>query len=444
MKATEPFCDGPERPGSHSAVTPPSKPPVSIAGVIGRDEPEVVLFILDAGGGHRSAANALVAAAEIEGRPWRFRVVSLQEVLAPLDVGRRLTGQPMEQTYNAMVRRRQTLLLVPLLRVFQWLIRLRQGRLGDLVGAYLGERPPRLVVSLIPNFNGVLRDAVRRCLPGTEFFVLLTDFADFPEHFWIESGLDRVIVGSERAVAQALDMGLPRERVTRTSGMLLHPRFYPPPGAEARTRVRAELDLPEEAFVVLLLFGGKGSPEMRPLSEALLREPDGVHVIAVCGDNPRLFEGMAVVEARAPGRLRRLGFTDRVADYLAACDLLVTKPGPGSLAEAFHQGVPVVVACNAHTIPQERYNARLVRERGLGVAVRTWRQIPAAVTELRRDPRRLDYFRARLAALPPNRAVFEVLDLIAETLETADAPERYALPRARTGRGSSQGTGSTQ
>jgi len=197
--------------------------------------------------------------------------------------------------------------------------------------------------------------------------------------------------------------------------------------------------------VVLLLFGGKGSPEMRPWSEALLREPGDVHVIAVCGDNPRLLESMAEVEAGAGRRLRRLGFTDRVADYLAACDLLVTKPGPGSLAEAFHQGVPVVVAWNAHTIPQERYNARLVQERGLGVAVRSWRQIPAAVTELRRDPQRLDYFRARLAALPPNRAVFEVLDLIAETLETAaGTPERYALPRERGGRGSSQGTGSTQ
>jgi UDP-N-acetylglucosamine:LPS N-acetylglucosamine transferase len=95
---------------------------------------------------------------------------------------------------------------------------------------------------------------------------------------------------------------------------------------------------------------------------------------------------MAEVEAGDGRRLRRLGFTDRVADYLAACDVLVTKPGPGSLAEAFHQGVPVVVACNAHTIPQERYNARLVRERGLGIAVRSWRQIPAAVTELRPIP----------------------------------------------------------
>ena len=62
----------------------------------------------------------------------------------------------------------------------------------------------------------------------------------------------------------------------------------------------------------------------------------------MCGDNPRLYERMAAVEAAALGRLRRLGFTDRIPDLLAASDLLLTKPGPGSLAEAFHRRVPVV------------------------------------------------------------------------------------------------------
>lgn len=416
-----------------------------MAGVSEPDVPEVVLFILDAGGGHRSAANALVAAAEKERRPWTFRVVSLQDVLAPLDLGRRLTGRSSEQTYNALVRRQRTRLLVPMLRVFQWLIRLRQARLCDLLGAHLGERPPQLVVSLIPNFNAVIRDAVRRCLPATPFFILLTDFTDFPPRFWMEPDVDHVIVGSEHAVAQALATGLPAESVTRTSGMVLHPRFYPSPGPDVRARVRDELGLGEDAFVVLILYGGKGSPEIRPLSEALLRESPDTCVIAICGDNPPLYASLEDVEAGAGGRLRRLGFTDRVSDYLAACDVLVTKPGPGSLAEAFHQRVPMVVACNAHTIPQERYNARLVAESGVGIAVRHWRDIPAAVTALRRDPGRLDACRRSLAALPPNRAVFEVLDLIAATLDTgAGAAGRYEWPRGRVGDGSSHGTGSTQ
>jgi 1,2-diacylglycerol 3-beta-galactosyltransferase len=172
-------------------------------------------------------------------------------------------------------------------------------------------------------------------------------------------------------------------------------------------------------FTVLVLFGGKGSPEIRPLCEALLRDPARPRVIAVCGDNPALFDSLGEMDARSGGRLHRLGFTDRVADYLAACDVLVTKPGPGSLAEAFHQQVPVVVTCNARTIPQERYNARLIRERGLGVVVRRWQDIPAAVASLHRDPTRLASCRARLAELPPNRAVLEVLDVFAGALEPA-------------------------
>jgi hypothetical protein len=107
--------------------------------------------------------------------------------------------------------------------------------------------------------------------------------------------------------------------------------------------------------------------------------------------------------------------------------------------------VPTIVTCNARTIPQERHNARLVGDGGLGVAVRHWREIPGALTAFRREPGRLDGCRRRLAALPPNRAVYEVLDLIDQALTTHGGPSgRYELPRPRAGDGSSQGTGSTQ
>jgi 1,2-diacylglycerol 3-beta-galactosyltransferase len=269
-------------------------------------------------------------------------------------------------------------------------------------------------MSLVPNLNGVIRDAVKRCLPGTPFHVLLTDFADFPPFFWMEPGIDRAIVGSERAFVQALETGLSAERVTRTSGMVLHPRFYPPPAAEARARVRSEMAL-GDAFVVLLLFGGKGSPEVRPLTEALLRECPEVSVVAICGDNPALYEASprwrcTLRSAPAPLASGRWRAPRRVRP-------LVSKPGQGRSPGPSTAGA--VSACNAHTIPQERYNARLVREMGLGLTVRHWREIPVAVQALRLDPARLAGYRSRVAALPPNRAVFEVLDLVARTLGAA-------------------------
>ena len=88
--------------------------------------------------------------------------------------------------------------------------------------------------------------------------------------------------------------------------------------------------------------------------------------------------------------------------------------GPGSLAEAFHLRVPVVVTRNVHTIPQERFNTELRRaSAALGLVVSSWREIPGAVARLAREPARRQAMRASLDALPPNRAVYEVLDVLA-------------------------------
>jgi 1,2-diacylglycerol 3-beta-galactosyltransferase len=148
------------------------------------------------------------------------------------------------------------------------------------------------------------------------------------------------------------------------------------------------------------------------LTDALLAADPEARVVAVCGDNPGLVAAMSAVEARAGGRLTTLGFTDRIAELLAASDVLVTKPGPGSLAEAFQSRVPVIVTRNRHTIPQERFNTDLVAERGLGVVVGHWRQVAPAAASLAGDAERMERMRANVAALPENRAVWEVLDII--------------------------------
>jgi 1,2-diacylglycerol 3-beta-galactosyltransferase len=382
--------------------------------------PEVLLFTIDAGGGHRAAARALAAAAEVTGAPFRFRVESFQQTLLPLDALKRVAGLSLEDAYNLILRRRWSAFMVPLLRVMHAAIRVRRPAIVRTLGAWLRRQPrPVAVVSVMPNFNGVMRDAIRAAIPGTPLVVVLTDFADFPPRFWIEPGLDRVVVGTDEAREQALAIGIPKERVSRVSGMVMHPRFYRAGGPSVRGRVREELGLGEADFAVTLLFGGKGSPEMAPLAERLLEADPAFRVIAICGENPELFARLAPVEARAGGRLARLGFTDRVAELLAASDLLVTKPGPGSLSEAFHQRVPVVVTRNLHTIPQERFNTAFVRDRGLGLVVPHWREIPAAVARLFRDVPARAAIRERLAALPENRAVFEVIDIVGGVIQSS-------------------------
>ena len=394
--------------------------------------PEVLLIVLDAGGGHRAAARRSSRRRGSAPREWTFRVVNLQDILAPADYTRRLTGRPMEDTYNAHG--------AAAMDAFPGAAAPRpsNGGSGSVADGWCSSWPttsrprsPAVIVSLIPNFNGVIADGLPpRAAPGTPFLVVLTDFADFPPHFWIERDVDRVVVGTEHAEGQAREAGLPASSVSRVSGMILHPRFHVPDPA-ARQRTRRELGIGAEDFAVLVLFGGKGSPELHPLCAALLGQSPRWHVMAICGDNPRLQASVGELQQTSGGRLHCFGFTDRVLDLMAAADVLATKPGPGTLAEAFHCRVPVVVPSNVYTIPQERFNASFIEAHDLGVVVRHWREIPAAVSSLAADPVRRARMRRHLEVLPENAAVFEVLDLFEQELAAQGLLRRDTLQHAR-------------
>src|ERR1700683_3948574 len=132
---------------------------------------ELVFF--DAGGGHRSAANALCEVVRREQRPWHMRMMNLQELLDEIDVFRKLTGLRLQDVYNLMLRRGWTLgskeLLVPLHAIIH-LFHPKQVKMLERYWASKepGKRPD-MVVSVIPNFNRALFQATQSALPGVPF-----------------------------------------------------------------------------------------------------------------------------------------------------------------------------------------------------------------------------------------------------------------------------------
>jgi 1,2-diacylglycerol 3-beta-galactosyltransferase len=100
---------------------------------------------------------------------------------------------------------------------------------------------------------------------------------------------------------------------------------------------------------------------------------------------------------------------------MALSDFFIGKPGPGSISEALSRHLPVIIDCNAWTLPQERYNAQWVREKEVGIVVRSHRQVAGAVAELLK-PGELAQFRARTAAME-NRAIFEIPAIFEKILE---------------------------
>lgn len=211
------------------------------------------------------------------------------------------------------------------------------------------------------------------------FVTLLTDLADYPPRFWIEPNSEFVIAGTAKAKQQALAIGHSEQRIFQTSGMILKPRFYQPLALN-RTVERTRLGLDPHLPTAIVLFGGHGSQIMLEIAKRLSESSAELQLIMICGHNEKLAAKLRSVKTRKPMLVE--GFTSNVEYYMALADFLIGKPGPGSISEALQLHLPLIVECNAKTLPQERYNAQWVTENGYGIVVNSFREIVPAVERL--------------------------------------------------------------
>lgn len=377
---------------------------------------KIDFLYFDAGGGHRAAATALKAVLEQKNaqqqRPWQVRMVHVQEVLHSLDVFRKVTGIPLEDIYNLMLAKGWTLGSAQGLRFMQMVARMNYRPMFNLLAQHWKDTQPDLVVSVVPNFNRVLFQSLRSACPSVPYVTILTDLADYPPHFWIEPDQDQYFIcGTPKAVEQAQAQGYSPERIQQTSGMILRPMFYEPVTVD-RDVERTRLGLDPTKPVGLVLFGGQGSKVMLEIAERL----SGTQLILICGKNEKLAAELRKLPSRATHVVE--GFTNEIPKFMHLSDFFIGKPGPGSISEAVAMGLPVIVERNAWTLPQERYNADWVRERGIGTVVSNFRDISTAVEELLRN---LALFQTAARSIH-NRAIFEIPGMLERILEKTSAP----------------------
>src|SRR5579863_6579429 len=112
---------------------------------------ELVFF--DAGGGHRSAANALSEVARRQERPWDMQLMNLQELLDEMDIFRKLTGVRLQDIYNLVLQRGWTLGSPALMKGMHGVIRALHSKQVKLLSDYWRNKQPDMVITVIPNFN---------------------------------------------------------------------------------------------------------------------------------------------------------------------------------------------------------------------------------------------------------------------------------------------------
>lgn len=379
------------------------------------------LMYFDAGGGHRAAATALQQVIRQLQKPWETRLVHLQDLLAPLDVFKTVTRIDLQEIYNLMLRNGWTLGSETGLRFMQHVIGWQTPKAIRLLAEHWKNTQPDMVVSLVPNFNRAMFEGFQQACPRRPYVTVLTDLADFPPHFWMESQPQYFVCGTPRAVRQAHAMAHPENRVFATSGMILNPRFYDLPPLD-RAAERQKLGLDPNKVTGIVLFGGYGTGVMLDILRRLDATGLDLQLILIAGRNEPLREKLASTPTRIPKHVE--GFTREVPTFMRLADFFIGKPGPGSLSEALHLGLPAITVRNAWTLPQERYNADWLTENGTGIVLSNFKEIDNAVRRLvqgdelnrmRENTRKQD-----------NRALFEIPEILEHVFSAT--PEQTCQP----------------
>ncbi len=211
-------------------------------------------------------------------------------------------------------------------------------------------------------------------------------------------------------------MGHDDAHIFLTSGMILRPDFYLEDNSDL-LELRKGMGLRPDLPTAIVLFGGHGSKVMYSITERLNAAGLPLQLILICGRNEELAAKLSARQWKMP--IHVVGFTKEVHRLMRAADFLIGKPGPGSIAEAMVRKLPVLIECNAWTLPQERYNAEWVQEKGVGIVLKSFEDVAEGVKRIL-DPAALAAFRRNVAA-QENRAVFEIPEILAKLLDATSA-----------------------
>jgi processive 1,2-diacylglycerol beta-glucosyltransferase len=219
---------------------------------------------------------------------------------------------------------------------------------------------------------GAMAEYKRRYSDAPPVVAIVTDFA--VHGFWIHRNIDRYVVSTERMRRTLLARRVNPSAIY-TTGIPVRAQFACRPQSKAALRER--LQLPQDRAVVLLMGGGLG---IAPL-ERMLGELDAVRTpltaVVIAGRNARVERTLTGRAETVGYPVRALRFVDNVYDYMHAADVLVTKPGGLSSAEALVAGVPLILS---KPLPgQEERNARVLVDAGAAVQAVKTRDLPEAV-----------------------------------------------------------------
>ncbi|MBK9924368.1 MAG: galactosyldiacylglycerol synthase [Anaerolineales bacterium] len=327
-------------------------------------KPHIVFYFSDTGGGHRSAAEAIIEAINIEYKnKVTTEMVDFFKDYAPRPFNRVGEMYPYmvkaPQLWSASFHATDGRAQARFITTTTWPIARHAAK------ALVRSHPADLIVTVHPFANSFALRALGKDRPP--FVNVVTDMVT-THALWYDNRADLILVPTENARKRAIKYKMPEEKV-RVVGLPVADKYCRPKGR--KSNLRKKLGWPVDKPIVLMMGGGDG---MGPLAKTAYEiDASGLDLglVIIAGRNQKLKAALEAHQWENPTFIH--GFTHNVPDFMRAADYIVTKAGPGTIAEALNAELPIILYSK---LPgQEDGNVTFVQEEGAGV----WAPVPREV-----------------------------------------------------------------
>jgi UDP-N-acetylglucosamine:LPS N-acetylglucosamine transferase len=194
---------------------------------------------------------------------------------------------------------------------------------------------PDVIVSVYPVTTEVLGGLRRRGKLDIPVVAGITDLAAM--HYWAAPGVDLHLLTHPESEAEVRRIAGQETDVQAVHG-LTRPEFTRPCD---QSEARVAVGLPAEGKVVLVSGGGWGVGDLESAIDTALALDNVAVTACLCGRNDELRARLA---ARYDGeaRVRLVGFTEQMNEWLAAANALVHSTGGLTVFEAQLRGCPTI------------------------------------------------------------------------------------------------------
>eukprot|EP00245_Coleochaete_scutata_P001063 TRINITY_DN11288_c0_g2_i1.p1 TRINITY_DN11288_c0_g2~~TRINITY_DN11288_c0_g2_i1.p1 ORF type:complete len:570 (-),score=72.27 TRINITY_DN11288_c0_g2_i1:352-2061(-) len=342
----------------------------------------VLILMSDTGGGHRASAEAIKSVFESRyGGDYKVTVIDLWKEHTPWPFSE------VPRSYSFLVKHealwRLTFHATAPRFVHQPQMAATSAFVAREVAKGLVKYQPDVIVSVHPLMQHIPLRVLRSkgMLGRIPFCTVITDL-DTCHPTWFHKLVTTCFCPTPKVAQRALKAGLQSSQL-RVHGLPIRPDFIKPtrPKAELRQDLGMDVSLP----AVLLIGGGEGMGPVEATARALAKQlgtdlKTGQalgQLVVVCGRNKKLAASLSSTDWPMPTLVQ--GFVTNMSEWMAACDCIITKAGPGTIAEALIKGLPMVL--NDYIAGQETGNVPFVTENGAG----KYSEKPAEIAEIVRS-----------------------------------------------------------